>query len=157
DLSPAMVNTARKKAPRLPAVVADLRAIPFAQRFDMITCLFDSMNFLLTLDDVYRATSGCAYALADGGILYFDVVTERMVTEFFEGQEWEEDNHTFSSRWRSSYDRKTRIADTHIRVNRGQESVVRERIYELDEIRDAVERAGLHVFGVYDARTWRAP
>lgn len=154
DLSPAMVRIAKKRAPRPPAVVADLRAVPFHRGFDMITCLFDSMNFLLTLEDVEVGVRECAGALDDDGILYFDVVTERMVTEYFEGQEWEEDNATFSSRWRSTYDRTTKIAETRIRVNRGHESVVRERIYELDDIREAVRRAGLRLLAVHDARTW---
>ena len=157
DLSPAMLRIARKTPPRPVAVVADLCAMPFAQRFGMITCLFDSMNFLLRIDDVRGAIRHCGDALVDGGILYFDVVTERMVTEHFEGQEWVEDNATFSSRWRSTYDRKTCITETRIRVNRGQESVVRERIYPIEEIRDAVERAGLTLLDVCDARTWRAP
>lgn len=157
DLSPSMIATARTKAPKPAAVVADLRAIPFVRTFDIVTCLFDSINFLLRIDDVRRAVSKCADALVDGGILYFDVVTERMVTEYFEDQEWEEDNDAFSSRWRSTYDRKHGIAETRVRVNHGQECVVRERIYALETIRSAVEKAGLNLLGVYDAKTWRAP
>ena len=157
DLSPSMITIARNQPPYPAAAVADLRALPFARTFDLITCLFDSVNFLLTLDDVERAVAQCAGALNDHGILYFDIVTERMVTEYFEGQEWIEDNATFSTRWRSTYDRSDSIAETRIRVNRGHESIVRERIYPLAEIREAVHRAGLTVLGAVDARTWRAP
>jgi SAM-dependent methyltransferase len=152
-----MIGIARRQPPRPRAAVADLRALPFRRSFDLITCLFDSMNFLLTLEDVQRALEACAGALDDHGILYFDIVTERMVTEYFEDQEWIEHNPTFSSRWRSTYDRNDCITETRIRVNRGQESVVRERIYPLSEIRDVLQRAGLTILGAYDARTWRAP
>jgi SAM-dependent methyltransferase len=157
DLSPAMVRAARKAPPCPPAAVADLRALPFHQSVELTTCLFDSMNFLLEPDDLRNAIAQCAGTLAPGGILYFDVVTERMVTEFFEGQTWEEDNTRFSSRWRSTYDRRRAVVETTIRVNRGPESIVRERIYPLEFFAGALEGAGLTLWGMYDARTWRKP
>ena len=48
DLSLAMLQTGRRRRGSLPVAAADLRALPFRGAVDLMTCLFDSMNFLLT-------------------------------------------------------------------------------------------------------------
>jgi SAM-dependent methyltransferase len=157
DLSPAMLRAARKQRGELPVLVADLQALPFNASFDMITCLFDSINFLLEETLVRRALRELAGALAEGGILYFDAVTERMVTEYFEGDPWTENNGGFATTWATVYDRKSGIADTELRINTGVSSLLRERMYPLESITQAVEEAGLTLFACYDTATWRRP
>lgn len=154
DLSKAMLSTHRGNGR---SVCADLRAIPFLQRFDYVTCLFDSLNFLLSEHDLYRGVAELATALRPNGLLYFDVVTERMVLDHFAGQEWTEKNDGFSSAWSCEYDRNTRTIETHIRINSGAAHVLRERVYPLEQVLDAVERAGCEVLGCCDAQTWRRP
>ena len=158
DLSFAMVKAGRKDTPSLPVGMADLRALPLNGCVDYATCLFDSVNFLTSFDDVVRAFREVHRALTPHGLFYFDIVTERMVTEHFEGQEWTEDNGRFSTTWRSSYSRKTSIADTHVRVNTGDAvGTVSERIYTQDEIKGALAAAGFGVLGLFDAHSWKAP
>src|SRR3954466_9469538 len=51
DVSPEMVQRARQKlAPRDRGrvVVADMRALPWEGEFDLVTCLDDAVNYLLT-------------------------------------------------------------------------------------------------------------
>jgi len=157
DLSFAMLHTGRKRRGALPLAVADLRALPFHESIDCITCLFDSLNFLLEESDVCRALAGFSTALSAGGLLYFDVVTERMVTDHFQGQRWTEDNGRFKSTWSSSYDRKAMICDTRVRVNRGEDSLIRERIYPQKFIEKAIRGAGLALLATYDANTGQSP
>lgn len=157
DLSRAMVREGRRKESGLPAAVADLRALPFAGAFEMVTCLFDSLNFLLDEADLARAIAEFHGALRDGGLFYADIITERMVTDHFEGQEWVEANEGFRSRWTSSYDREHALAESFVQVNTGKVSPIRERIYPLDRVRDLLEQAGFEVLGAYDADHWRAP
>ena len=124
DLSPAMLRaglSARRPPPGMapPAAAADLRALPFQSRIDYVTCLFDSVNFLLDMDDVRRMFAEVHGILKDTGLFYFDIVTERMVTQHFDNQEWTEQDGRFSTTWRSSYDRQTHVTETEVRVGTG--------------------------------------
>ena len=154
DLSPAMLRTARKD---VHAAAADLRAVPLSGSVNYITCLFDSMNFLLSLEDFQRALAQFYEALAPGGILYFDVVTERMVTDHYENQAWVERNGRFSTAWDNRYDRHTRVIETGIRVNSGPSYTLCERIYPLSEIQMALKETGFHLLAACDAHSWKTP
>jgi SAM-dependent methyltransferase len=84
DLSPEMVRRAREKgggAARV--VVADMRELPDLGRFDLVTCLDDSINYLLTDADLARALGGIARVLRGGGLVVFDVNSLRTYRSIF--------------------------------------------------------------------------
>lgn len=157
DLSPAMIHAARKKDTGAPLAVANLLAMPFNGSFNLVTCLFDSLNFILDETDLARAFRELHGTLEDGGILYTDIITERMVTEHFEGQSWSEDNDGFTSRWSSVYDRKQAIAESRVRVNTGATSVIRERVHPPAMVEELIKQAGFQVLAVFDAENWKTP
>ncbi|GMV95428.1 MAG: hypothetical protein AMXMBFR82_52060 [Candidatus Hydrogenedentota bacterium] len=157
DLSVSMVRAGKPASGKWPVAVGDLRALPYAGSFDYVTCLFDSVNFLLSHDELAAGIRSLADCLRPEGVLYFDVVTERMVLDHFADQEWTERNGKFSTRWKCDYDRTTRTVETRIQVNSGESYTLYERVYELDEIDDAVRRAGLELIGAFDAESWRSP
>lgn len=157
DISAGMLRALRDARGPLPVAQADLRALPFEHGVDIVTCLFDSLNFLLDDDGLRAAIAGFAAALRPGGIAYFDIVTERMVTDHFEDQSWVEDIGAFQARWSSAYDRRNRVAETRIRINRGEAATIRERIYPNEFVADACVAAGLKVLLMADAGTWRRP
>ncbi|MDQ3934877.1 MAG: class I SAM-dependent methyltransferase [Actinomycetota bacterium] len=73
DISPAMVARAREKAAgRAEVVVADLRALPWRDRFDLVTCVDEPMNYLLTQEDLVRAMTCIGRALRPGGLAVLD-------------------------------------------------------------------------------------
>jgi SAM-dependent methyltransferase len=76
DISPGMVRQARRRARgRAHVFVADMRALPSVGRFDLITCLDDALNHLLSAGDVRDALAGMESNLAPGGLIVFDVTT----------------------------------------------------------------------------------
>lgn len=157
DVSHAMLRESQK-GPYRPAVAAcDLCDLPFSREFHYATCVFDSLNFLLELDRFRAAMRSVSDVLVADGIFYFDVITERMVTEHFADMKWTEDNGRFSTRWEGSFDRKTAIADIRIRVNTGPETLVRERVYTSAEIEEALNAAGLVLIAEVDSETWKKP
>ena len=149
------MDTSQKKTTH--AAAADLRALPINNSLDYVTCLFDSVNFLLKEDDLRRAFKDIAGAMAPNGILYFDIVTERMVLEHFADQTWNERNGRFTTTWECTYDRTTATAETLIRVNNGPPSTLYERIYERETIHAALKDAGFEILAEADAEHWRAP
>ncbi len=156
DISPSMLSALRRSRGALPCAVGDLRALP-VRGVHLITCLFDSMNFLLEHEEVERALVQCAAALCDGGLLYFDVVTERMMLDHFANQTWTETEGNLRTTWANRYDPNTRICETWVRVSTGAESSTRERAYDLEFLAEALRGAGLTLLGAFDADTWKPP
>ncbi|HRI89926.1 MAG TPA: class I SAM-dependent methyltransferase [Candidatus Hydrogenedentes bacterium] len=154
DLSSAMLQRSRETPGPARAVCADLRAIPASASFDYVTSLFDSVNFLLAEEDLYCGIGQLTGALRPQGVLYFDVVTERMVLDHFAGQSWSETNGGFTSHWTCEYDRGSGIVETRIRVNSGEQHTLRERVYPVDLVLDAAEKAGCQILASCDAQTW---
>lgn len=157
DLSFAMLQAGARNGHRPPMVCADLRALPLFQSVDYVTCLFDSVNFLTRPDDMRAGIREMAHALRPQGILYFDIVTERMVLDHFADQEWVEEHGGFSTRWSCEYDRRSRTAELRIRINNGDLHTLYERVYAIDEIEAALRTAGCELMGAFDAQTWRRP
>lgn len=83
DISPTMVAEAQRKAPHVDVVVADMRALAFRSSFDLVTCLDDAFNYLLSEDDLAGALRGIAKALVPGGVLVFDTNSLRTYRSTF--------------------------------------------------------------------------
>ena len=106
DLSPAMVEEARRKGTGArEIVVADMRALPWRSEFDLVTCMDDAVNYLLTEDDLRAAIAAMARALRPDGIAIFDsntIATYR--ADFAESFEVTEGGTRFSWRGECSPD-----------------------------------------------------
>ncbi len=141
----------------MPLACADLRACPLDGSVDFATCLFDSLNFLLEPEAIAEAFIQMASTLRPGGLLYVDVVTERMIVDHFEGPEWTEKNGPVTLRWKTRYNRSSKIAETTLRINTGSAHSFRERVYPMDFLLQCIDRAGLVMLGAYDAHGWKRP
>jgi SAM-dependent methyltransferase len=75
DVSAEMVALARAKAPEAELFVDDLRTLGRVGSFDLITCLDDSLNYLVGDGELDVALSSLAANLAPGGVLVFDLNT----------------------------------------------------------------------------------
>lgn len=79
DQSQQMIDLARERANEAEAAVnfrvEDMRCLPFKGEFDLVTCFFDSMNYLLTIRDLQEAIQAAFDALKPGGLYIFDMNT----------------------------------------------------------------------------------
>jgi SAM-dependent methyltransferase len=75
DRSPAMLAEARRKAPDVRLLEADMRGLPTLGRFDLVTCFDDSLNHLLVEEELASAFVSLARNLGPAGLLLFDVNT----------------------------------------------------------------------------------
>jgi SAM-dependent methyltransferase len=157
DLSASMLRSAVVGPYPATVAAADMTALPFEERFDFVTCLFDSLNFVIELDAVRRAMREAYRVLRPGGIFYFDTITERMITEHFADRTWREKHGKMRAEWQGFWVPDTGMADLRIRINRGPYSLIRERIYSDAAIRGALVDAGFEVIGYLDAENWNAP
>jgi SAM-dependent methyltransferase len=88
DLSPGMVAVARRRlgVPPERVFVADMRALPELEPFDAVTCMDDSVNYLLHERDLRLALASMARALRPGGLLLFDVNSMATYRTAFAGE-----------------------------------------------------------------------
>jgi hypothetical protein len=79
-----MVEIARGKAGDAAELsVADMRRLPILGAFDLVWCLDDAVNYLLSTDELERALTGMGRNLGTGGLLMFDANTIRAYRGFF--------------------------------------------------------------------------
>jgi SAM-dependent methyltransferase len=75
DRSPEMLAIAREKVPEARLIEGDIADFHLAERFDVVICVFDTLNHLPTFE-LWQALFACVKEhLAEGGVLIFDVNT----------------------------------------------------------------------------------
>jgi len=72
DLDPAFVRIARTKLPGSAVHEADMTSFAVPRRYDVIMCLFSSIGYVRTLENVQRALERMRAHLADGGIILIE-------------------------------------------------------------------------------------
>jgi SAM-dependent methyltransferase len=157
DLSPAMVRIARERLDG-GAFVADMRSLPGAGPFDLVTCLDDSVNYLLTEGDLRRALRSIAAQLRPGGQVLFDTNTLGTYRRGFSA-DFEVDAGDAVIRWRgqtSPAAARGSLCSATVEVfdpppSRGAPrvtSVHRQRHHPARAVREAVAAAGLRLRAV---------
>ena len=106
DISTAMVELARGKVGDAADLsVADMRDLPSFGEFDLVWCLDDAINYLLSVEELEQALKGMRRNLAPGGLLMFDVnALEAYRTFFAEEVVVERGGHRLVWKGRSSPD-----------------------------------------------------
>lgn len=74
DASFHQLRIAHRNAPAACLIRADVRKFSLKQQFDVVSCFFDSVNYLLTVHDLTQALRCARHHLNDGGILIFDLL-----------------------------------------------------------------------------------
>lgn len=75
DQSPEMLAVAADQAPGAELLQGDLSSFCLGRTFDVIICVFDTLNHLLAFEDWLSAFDAVDAHLADGGLFVFDVNT----------------------------------------------------------------------------------
>ncbi len=146
DRSLEMLRIARRRVPAARFVCADARAFDVG-RADAIVSTFDSINHLVTPDDVETAFRTVRRGLSACGLFVFDVNTSAAYES-----EWGKSSAVVDTDAalfvRGSYDRRTRIGTTDITMFRlnGQwtrrDARIEQRCYDENEIRDTLAASG---------------
>lgn len=78
DRSPEMLQMAAARSPDSEArlIRQDLRQLRLPRRVDLITCNFDTINYMLRPRDVMRVFEGCRLNLTPSGHFVFDALTK---------------------------------------------------------------------------------
>jgi SAM-dependent methyltransferase len=103
DISPRMVEVARQRAPEIAERihVADVRALPWLERFDLITFLDDAANYLLDDEALEACLRSFWRALRPGGLVVLDCNT-RATCRFLKDRDQVTDAGTAVFCWRAT-------------------------------------------------------
>ena len=159
DISPEMVAGARAKAPEADLFVADIRTLGPVGSFDLVTCLDDSVNYLVDDGDLDAAFAALGENLADGGLLVFDVNTLSTYRTTFACDMTQEGPDLFLA-WRggcSADEEPGCLATLTVEAFRDAgsglygrvTSVHRQRHHPRAAVEDALRSAGLRAAGVF--------
>jgi len=167
DASPDMLAQARCKAIELaqPAAVtwlqADMRQFSLPRSVDLATSTYDSLNYLLTLDDLARAFGCVAASLRAGGLFVFDMNTEQAFQQTWDNSIFFVEDEELAIVLRGTYWPETRRAQTIItgfvrqgeRYERFQETHT-EQAYSCTEVVEALQASGFQVAASYGCFTF---
>ncbi|HEY3375965.1 MAG TPA: class I SAM-dependent methyltransferase [Armatimonadota bacterium] len=158
DGSEAMLHFARENAPEASFVLADARSFTVPSTFHAVVSTSDSLNHLLSLEELTAAFRNVYTALIPGGVFLCDMNTHEHLPKLGTGEvntSIVEDDHAFIMRTR--YDTGTRLAYWDLTLFRLQNSWERadltliQRGYEETEICQALVEAGFSDARVFDA------
>lgn len=115
DLSESIIEIAneKKKINRLdiPFYVEDMTNFNLNRKFDIITCFFDSVNFLKDIKQINKMFD-CVYKhLNNNGLFIFDIFSKELFKEY-EKNEKIEDYDTFKLKWTTKKTSPTSLKHT---------------------------------------------
>ncbi len=135
----------------------DLTGLP---RYEAALCLYDSMNYLMTLDDVVRALKEVHAILLPHGLFIFDVCTEANSLRYFRKLTDRDRGDGFRYVRESFYRNGIQFNRFKIRFERTDEAVEevhRQRIYALPDMQAALEQSPFSLEAAYGGFGFRAP
>ncbi len=166
DRSPAMLAEAERKRlapaerPDVSFVRGDLRALQDEAAFDLVTCCYDTLNYLLEPDELAATFAGVYHTLAAGGLFCFDLATDVFLRGYWQGVDMEQQPgyvQIMQSRYDEASGRSTLVLTGFVAEGRGRFRRFREvhvaRAYPPAMVLDLLIQAGFALEAVYDCFT----
>ena len=166
DLSAPMLEQARRKARDagldIDFIQRDAAELNLpADSFEAAICLYDSFNYIVEPARLLWAFQGTAAALVAGGVFVFDLNTVYSLEQELFTQQNLSPQRDVRYRWRSRYDRTTRIATVDMEFWTADGAHFRETHYERGyteaEIIGMLDTAGFILEGAFEAYTFLPP
>jgi SAM-dependent methyltransferase len=161
DQSQQMIDLARHQARQegenIRFLVGDMCLMDFKDEFDLVTCFFDSLNYLLTIKELHQTFQNVYQGLKPGGYFIFDMNTIYGLAVEWMRQESYIQNQTedFIEFHKHSFDYENLIATVEITVFAKQGSlweqfieIHRERGYPIADLEFLLKQAGFEILGV---------
>lgn len=166
DNALGMLEIAREKVretgKEIPFIEQDMRTLHVDEPVELVTCFFDSINYMLEEDDLLATFQAVFDALRDGGVFLFDVNTEQALSTLEPVYVREEGRVT--SIWRNSYHRKDMTVTLNLTVFVKEGDIYRrctethqERAWTEKALRHALNKAGFRRTTFYKHLTFLPP
>jgi SAM-dependent methyltransferase len=161
DASPEMLAVAEQKSheseQRLRLSCQDIRRFTVPPGLDLITCLYDSLNYILSIADLEAVFRRVREHLAPGGLFFFDMNTAWALEYVWDHRTLFTEGDDLSLVLDSEYDRDTLLSKVTVTgfVRRGDlyerfSETHLERAYSESQIQSALDASGLNLVAHYD-------
>ena len=146
-------------------LLQDMREFELYGTVAAVVSICDSMNYILTYEDLVEVFKLVNNYLDPGGIFIFDLNTEYKYRELLADSTIAENRDEGSFIWDNFYDEEEHLNEYDLTLfikekeglYRKYEEVHYQKAYSLDEIRRALKEAGLEFVECYDAFTREKP
>ena len=143
---------------------ADMRDLNFTPQFDLVTCWFDSLNYMLTPADLTTAFDNAYHALKPGGFYIFDMNTIYGIMVRWQsfGTTLQKSTPTMLEIHRPTCDHEKNIAHLHITIFDREEVMTNgaynwrrideihtERAYPVESIKQWLKDTGFNVLDIF--------
>jgi SAM-dependent methyltransferase len=171
DLSQPMILEALKKAALIQAAFptqffqGDLTSFNLERTFDAATCLYDSLNYILWINDLQKAFCCVRKHLKPGGIFIFDMNSEWAFEANLFTQRSTNPKKSLHYEWRSRFDQESRVCTVSMNFKKKSDSegevifreTHQERAYSIQEVQSLIDVTGWQLLHVFDAYTLNRP
>lgn len=168
DGSAQMLAQARLKARdmslNLHWLQQDMRALWLTERVHMATCLYDSLNYMLTSEDLVSVFRRVYEALLPGGIFFFDMNTAYAFAAFWDGETYFTDSGDLAVVLESDYDEGRQRTTVQVTCFQREGELYRkltenhtEQAYPPEQVATLLTDAGLRVEASYECFTFLPP
>lgn len=171
DSSPQMLEEARRRFAKenmdIEVLQADMSDFSIEDKVDLVTCLFDSVNYLLKKDELECCFRCVADSLKESGLFIFDMNTEFGLSTLWGNRTLVKEEGPVLSIWRNSWDPRRKLAtlDLTLFVCENDKSDEYRRIdevhveggYPTKLVAGMLRRAGLTNVAVYKHLTTEKP
>lgn len=162
DLSEHQTRYAQHNVPDAHIVQGDIRTLSFAQPFDVVTCMFDSLNYLTLKRDLGRVFDSVRLHLKQNGLFAFDMNTYEGLEDLWCATTATHDTHS-TIIIETSFNKKRALGRCLVTGFLKEDNLYRrfqeehiERGYKAHEIEQLIKKAGF-TFKKYDASTFSNP
>ena len=150
DLSEKMVRHCRDRQPPLAAAVMDARQLGLREgAFDLVVCMYDSLNYILEPEGLQSAFVGIAHGLKPGAWLIFDMNTTFALAAGFFASTNVGSGELLEFTWKPFWDAPTKICRVEMDfkwIGDGgpyeYHEVHYQHAYEIPEVTEMLGRAG---------------
>ena len=147
DSSPEMIRIAKSKSIKLSNLlfdVQDMTRFNVEGKFDLVTCTFDSINYIRKLNDLREMLLRIASVLYERGLFIFDSNTKQLyLSHSDETYKRELNGQSFIQH--CSYDSTRNVATTVFSFPDGTYEIHKQRPYDYDELGPLLKHAGFQV------------
>ncbi len=155
DLSPSMLKLIDESKK---SVCADMTNLPFKSKFDFIFSTFDSINYLVTKEELQKYLNEIALILSDDGIFTFDASLEN---NSIKNAKWLNRNGKYRNllyKQISNYNIEKKIHKNRFKVKLENGEIIEEvhtqKIYDFELYFELAENSGLYVVDCFESFTF---
>ncbi len=169
DASARMLEQARAKAADAGVAVQwsqqDMRSLTLPEPVHLVTCLYDSINYMLTSDDLATAFGQAYASLVPGGLYLFDMNTAAVMATMWDGETYFTETDALSVIMATDYDAQRqrttvrvtcfeRVAESGLYRKIAEQHV--EQAYPEEHVATLLTDTGFEVEGSYNCFTLSA-